>query len=39
MLTHGYVKNDADREEVLEVFNAQIKNIRFDKLNFTEKLW
>lgn len=39
MLTHGYVKNDADREEVLNLFNEEIKNIRFDKLNFTEKLW
>lgn len=39
MLTHGYVKNDTDREEVLDIFNAEIKNIRFDKLNFTEKLW
>ncbi|WET50066.1 hypothetical protein PYS58_02825 [Chryseobacterium indologenes] len=39
MLTHGYVKNDADREEVLDIFNAEIRNIRFGKLNFTEKLW
>ncbi|AZA83553.1 hypothetical protein C1637_15125 [Chryseobacterium lactis] len=39
MLTHGYVKNDRDREEVLEIFNDEIKKIKFDKLNFTEKLW
>lgn len=39
MLTHGYVKNDVDRQEVLEIFNAQIKNIKPSKLNFTEKLW
>ncbi|MGU3375138.1 hypothetical protein [Chryseobacterium sp. M5A1_1a] len=39
MLTHGYVKNDAAREEILEVFNAQVKSIKFEKLNFTEKLW
>ena len=39
MLTHGYVKNDADREEVMDLFNEEIKNIRLDKLNFTEKLW
>lgn len=39
MLTHGYVKNDADREEVMKIFNTQIKNIKPEKLNFTEKLW
>lgn len=39
MLTHGYVKNDADREEVMKIFDAQIKNIKPEKLNFTEKLW
>ncbi|MEI7486517.1 MAG: hypothetical protein WCJ72_03755 [Chryseobacterium sp.] len=39
MLTHGYVKNDKDREEILEIFNSQIKNIKPFKLNFTEKLW
>ncbi|UOU97584.1 hypothetical protein MUU74_13900 [Chryseobacterium daecheongense] len=39
MLTHGYVKNDIDREEVMKIFDAQIKNIKPEKLNFTEKLW
>ncbi|KMQ58770.1 hypothetical protein ACM40_17455 [Chryseobacterium sp. BLS98] len=39
MLIHGYVKNDADREKVLELFNDQIKKIKLEKLNFTEKLW
>lgn len=39
MLTHGYVKNDVDREEVMKIFDAQIKNIKPEKLNFTEKLW
>lgn len=39
MLTHGYVKNDADREEIMKIFNTQIQNINPDKLNFTEKLW
>ncbi|MDC8103842.1 hypothetical protein MTQ00_04750 [Chryseobacterium sp. B21-037] len=39
MLTHGYVKNDADRQEILEIFNSQIKNIKPSRLNFTEKLW
>lgn len=39
MLTHGYVKNDTDREKVLELFNDQIKKIKLEKLNFTEKLW
>ncbi|RKS98134.1 hypothetical protein [Chryseobacterium defluvii] len=39
MLTHGYVKNNEDRSEVMGIFNAQIKNIQFEKLNFTEKLW
>ncbi|WP_390455620.1 hypothetical protein, partial [Chryseobacterium sp. Alg-005] len=39
MLTHGYVKNDTDREEVMHIFNAQIKNIKPERLNFTEKLW
>ncbi|MFC3157580.1 hypothetical protein ACFOEQ_02970 [Chryseobacterium arachidis] len=39
MLTHGYVKNDEDRAEVMEIFNAQIRKIAFEKLNFTEKLW
>lgn len=39
MLTHGYVKNDEDRAEIMEIFNAQIQKITFDRLNFTEKLW
>ncbi|NML68668.1 hypothetical protein HHL23_02490 [Chryseobacterium sp. RP-3-3] len=39
MLTYGYVKNDTDREKVLELFNDQIKKIKLEKLNFTEKLW
>ncbi len=39
MLSHGYVKNDEGRREILEIFNAQIKNIKPSKLNFTEKLW
>jgi len=39
MLTHGYVKDDEGRQKVLELFNAQIKNIRLQALNFTEKLW
>ncbi|WP_370898343.1 hypothetical protein [Chryseobacterium gossypii] len=39
MLTHGYVKNDEDRARILDIFNAQIKNIKLEKLNFTEKLW
>ncbi|MDQ0781707.1 hypothetical protein [Chryseobacterium sp. W4I1] len=39
MLIHGYVKNDTDREKVLQIFNAQIKKIPLNKLNFTEKLW
>lgn len=39
MLTHGYVKNDMDREKVLNLFHEQIQNIKLEKLNFTEKLW
>lgn len=39
MLTHGYVKNDTDREKILDLFNDQIQKIKLDKLNFTEKLW
>jgi hypothetical protein len=39
MLTYGYVKNDTDREKVLNLFNDQIKKIKLDQLNFTEKLW
>ncbi|KFF02178.1 hypothetical protein [Chryseobacterium luteum] len=39
MLTHGYVKNDTDREKVLNLFHEQIQNIKLEKLNFTEKLW
>ncbi|WP_294243818.1 hypothetical protein [uncultured Chryseobacterium sp.] len=39
MLTHGYVKNDAGRAEIMEVFNARIRKISFEKLNFTERLW
>ncbi|MGN7758463.1 hypothetical protein ACTJIV_13360 [Chryseobacterium sp. 22532] len=39
MLTYGYVKNDTDREKVLNLFNDQIKKIKLDHLNFTEKLW
>lgn len=39
MLTHGYVKNDEDRAEIMEIFNNQIQRINFKKLNFTEKLW
>lgn len=39
MLIHGYVKNDTDREKVLQIFNAQIQKITLNKLNFTEKLW
>ncbi|CAA7387254.1 hypothetical protein [Chryseobacterium fistulae] len=39
MLTHGYVKNNEDRLEIMQIFNTQIKNIAFEKLNFTEKLW
>lgn len=39
MLTHGYVKNDEGRKEILEIFDAEIKNIKPSQLNFTEKLW
>lgn len=39
MLTHGYVKNDKDREKVMQIFEPQIKKIKLEKLNFTEKLW
>ncbi|WP_185216917.1 MULTISPECIES: hypothetical protein [unclassified Chryseobacterium] len=39
MLTKGYVKNDEDRAEIMQIFNAQIQKINFKKLNFTEKLW
>jgi hypothetical protein len=39
MLTHGYVKNDEDRAEIMKIFTAQIQKINFEKLNFTEKLW
>lgn len=39
MLTHGYVNNDTDREKVLELFNDEIRKIKLEKLNFTEKLW
>ncbi|WP_449398166.1 hypothetical protein [Chryseobacterium wanjuense] len=39
MLIHGYVKNDEDRAEIMEIFNAQVQKIKFEKLNFTEKLW
>ncbi len=39
MLTHGYVKTDEERAEIMEIFNVQIQKIAFEKLNFTEKLW
>lgn len=39
MLTHGYVKDDEGRQKVLKLFNSQIKNIKLEELNFTEKLW
>lgn len=39
MLTHGYVKTDEERAEIMRIFNAQIQKITFEKLNFTEKLW
>ncbi len=39
MSTHGYVKNDEDREKVTQIFDSQIKKIKLEKLNFTEKLW
>lgn len=39
MLTHGYVKTDEERAEIMEIFNVQIQKIAFKKLNFTEKLW
>lgn len=39
MLTHGYVKNDEGRKEILEIFEAEIENIKPSQLNFTEKLW
>ncbi|WP_294298675.1 hypothetical protein [uncultured Chryseobacterium sp.] len=39
MLTHGYVKNDEDRAEIMELFNTKIQKINFKRLNFTEKLW
>lgn len=39
MLTHGYVKNDAGRAEIMEFFNTRIRKISFEKLNFTERLW
>ena len=39
MLTHGYVKNDEDRKKVMHIFDSQIKKIKLEKLNFTEKLW
>ncbi|SIS59789.1 hypothetical protein [Chryseobacterium gambrini] len=39
MLTKGYVKNDEDRAEIMQIFNSQIQKINFKKLNFTEKLW
>ena len=39
MLTHGYIKNDNDRENILNFFDSIIKNIDLKKLNFTEKLW
>ncbi|MEY8760104.1 hypothetical protein [Chryseobacterium tongliaoense] len=39
MLTHGYVKNDEDRQKILKIFNVQIRNIKPVKLKFTEKLW
>ena len=38
MLTHGYVKNDEDRKKVMHIFDSQIKKIKLEKLNFTEKL-
>lgn len=39
MLTHGYVKNEEDRKKVLHLFDSQIKKIKINQLNFTEKLW
>lgn len=39
MLTHGYVKNDEDRKKILHIFDSQIKKIKIERLNFTEKLW
>ena len=39
MLTHGYVKNDEDRAEIMKIFESQIHKIKFEELNFTEKLW
>ncbi|MFT3919674.1 hypothetical protein [Cloacibacterium sp.] len=39
MLTHGYVKNDEDRKKIMQIFEPQIKKIKLEKLNFTEKLW
>jgi len=39
MLTHGYVKNDEDRAEIMTIFESQIHKIKFEELNFTEKLW
>lgn len=39
MLTHGYIKNDGDRDKILELFDRKTAKIDLKKLNFTEKLW
>lgn len=39
MLTHGYIKNDEDRDKILDLFDKKVKKIDLNKLNFTEKLW
>lgn len=39
MLTHGYIKNDEDRDKILELFDRKTAKIDLNKLNFTEKLW
>ena len=39
MLTQGYVKSDGERAAVMELFLKGMQEIRFDRLNFTERLW
>ncbi|SDE99625.1 hypothetical protein [Epilithonimonas hungarica] len=39
MLTHGYIKNDEDREKTIDFFDKKVTKIDLNKLNFTEKLW
>ncbi|MCL8034391.1 hypothetical protein M8831_34065, partial [Pseudomonas aeruginosa] len=39
MLKNGYAQNDKDKENIIHLFNEQIRKISFSRLNFREKLW